>query len=577
MKKTKNLGNDQYCVIYCRVSTKEQEEKGLSLDAQESLLKGWAKDNNFLSVETFRVHESATKSDRKGLRGMFKYCDENSIKNVLVEKTDRLNRNDPEIEALIESYRKKHGFKFFFIKDNEVLDGDLGASRKLLYSVKKAVDGYQAENIVEESQKAVKEKLERGEYPGLPPLGYKSIAKTRAGLPPRIVQTDDATIIKKFLETFSEGKFSVHQSVRLAKDLGLKSKSNGVFSRPQLGKLIKNRFYYGDFVWTHSGMNGGEQKIYENKTASFEPLISKKTWEKNQAILKDRQKNFRTEKLSFKFNNLIVCGKCGRKVYGAQFDHNVEWENKDGKKKKVYKYDPYYLCTKGLYLAEDGTEHCCATPSFKEKELEQMLADEISFIKFNAKHWKKVKSEIFKDETKALIDTEVRILRLEQTNSEKALDKMYSDYCDKIIDGEFFKSKSEKIRDRQREIKDRLEELDEEKEHFDTRIGKSIEVLDGMKNWSEILKKSSDEKKNHLIKLLTIKISTIHDRVEKRGKVYEYKGLEFTYSPEVRELFEIGLLEADDKKNTPRLPSKPSKKDSLIVEKKAMSAAPLRI
>ncbi len=561
MLETTNSGNGNYCVIYCRVSSKKQEEQGLSLLAQESLLRNWSKDNNFFPVETFRVHESATKSDRKGLRGMFKYCDENSIKNVLIEKTDRLNRNDPEIEALIEKYRKEHGFKFFFIKDNEVLDENLGASRKLLYTVKKAVDGYQADNIKEEVLKGIKERLEKGGYPGLPPLGYRAIAKTRAGKPPQIIQTDDAPIIKRFLEEFSTGKFSVHQSVRLAKDLGLKSKSNGMLSRPQLGKLIKNRFYYGEFIWTHAGINGGEQKIFQNKTEGFEPIISKKTWGKNQAILKNNQKNFRTKKLNFKFNDLMTCGKCGRKVYG------IRWGTE-------YKY---YLCTKGLYLAEDGEEHRCKTPSFKEPEIERMLMDEFSLIKFNARHWNKVKALIFKDGTKDLINTEIKILKSEQTKNETKLDKMYSDYCDEIIDGEFFKTRSEKIRVRQKEIKDRLEELEEERDHFDVKIGKSIEVLDAMKNWASILKNSSDEQKKHLIELLTFKISTIHNKVEENGKVLEYKGLEFTYSPEVQELFEIGILEASGEMNLPVDAFRYPRIGSLNVKKLGMSAAPLRI
>lgn len=120
-------------------------------------------------------------------------------------------------------------------------------------------------------------------------------------------------------------------------------------------------------------------------------------------------------------------------------------------------------------------------------------------------------------------------------------------------------------------------DLEEDKEHFDKRIGKSIEVLDAMKNWSKVLKYASDEKKNHLIRLMTIKIFMIHDKVEKDGKVYEYKGLQFTYSPEVRELFEIGILEASMKKDTPKLSLAKLKDDSLIVEKLSISAAPLRI
>ena len=33
---------DNRCILYCRVSSKEQEEKGYSLEAQEKLLKEYA-------------------------------------------------------------------------------------------------------------------------------------------------------------------------------------------------------------------------------------------------------------------------------------------------------------------------------------------------------------------------------------------------------------------------------------------------------------------------------------------------------------------------------------------------------
>ena len=52
-----NMGD--YCVLYCRVSTKDQEEKGLSLDAQEDLLREYAEENHFQIVKLFRGNESA--------------------------------------------------------------------------------------------------------------------------------------------------------------------------------------------------------------------------------------------------------------------------------------------------------------------------------------------------------------------------------------------------------------------------------------------------------------------------------------------------------------------------------------
>jgi len=308
MNKTTNSDNGNYCVIYCRVSSKKQEEQGLSLDAQEKLLREWANEEGLKPVDVFKVQESATKPDRKKFRKMLDFCRENHIKDILIEKQDRLNRDDPAIDALIEEYAKKHDFSFHLFREKSIISKSMSARQRTINRVMGAIDGGKVRETVEDIQKAVLEKLEKGGYPGRIPLGYRAIPKTKTRSP-QIIQTDEAPILKRFLEEFSTGKYSVHQSVRLAKDLGLKSETQQALPRSELNRKIKNRFYYGEFEWTHDGINNGNQKIFQNKTDGFVPIISKKTWEKNQAILKSRQKNFRKGKLAFKFNNLMTCGK----------------------------------------------------------------------------------------------------------------------------------------------------------------------------------------------------------------------------------------------------------------------------
>jgi len=580
---------DNYCVLYCRVSSKPQEEQGLSLDAQESLLRDWAKDNNFLPVKLYRVQESATKSIRKGLRNMLQFCDENEIKNVFVEKVDRLNRDNPEIEALIEKYRKEHGFKFYLIKDNEILDENLGATQKLVYDFKRIVAGWQAGNIAEESAKGTKEALKRGEFPSIPPLGYRSIPKTKR-TPHKIAQTEKASKVRELLELFSTGKYSLAQAIKLARDIGLTPKVKETFTRGAMAKLLKNRFYYGEFEYAHSGIEGGKAIVYQNKTVEFEPLISKETWKKIQEALKKRQNNFNgVKKLKFRFNNLMTCGKCGHAIFGVQFSHNVSWDTKNGKQEKQYTYEPAYRCTYGTWYTPDGKkivpkeyvdkdtltvkeditywedEHDkrvqkiwlkkgtelearkCDHPSFSEKEIEDILMSKVSMIKFNQKHWQEVKDALFQDENKEFLDYEIRNLRSEMTKNETKLDEFYSDYKKGIIDEEYCSSRSKEVRERQQEIKERLEELEEERELYDERIGKAIATLDGIKNWDEVIEKADKNKKDQILRLLTTKIFTSYAKVKVRGAEREYKDLQIVWNNEVRELYELGILELAEK------------------------------
>ena len=73
----------ELAVGYCRVSTKKQEDMGLSLDAQEDYIRNWV-DGNFGLVKVFKVQESGGDSERKHLTKTFEYCIANGVKHILI-------------------------------------------------------------------------------------------------------------------------------------------------------------------------------------------------------------------------------------------------------------------------------------------------------------------------------------------------------------------------------------------------------------------------------------------------------------------------------------------------------------
>ncbi len=81
-------------VIYCRVSSREQEDTGYSLDAQQKLLEDYAEKKGFKVAKIFRISESASgKQIRKIFNEMLECATEHAIENILCEKIDRLTRN----------------------------------------------------------------------------------------------------------------------------------------------------------------------------------------------------------------------------------------------------------------------------------------------------------------------------------------------------------------------------------------------------------------------------------------------------------------------------------------------------
>lgn len=85
-------------VIYARVSTKEQEKEGFSIDAQLKLLRDYANTNGFDILQEYVDVETAKRAGRTGFTemvGFFKKQMKSRVEAgnrciLLVEKTDRL-------------------------------------------------------------------------------------------------------------------------------------------------------------------------------------------------------------------------------------------------------------------------------------------------------------------------------------------------------------------------------------------------------------------------------------------------------------------------------------------------------
>ena len=87
------MENNIKAVAYFRVSSREQED-GFSLIAQENLIDEYTERKNIILIKKFKEAETAKSSGRTEFNKMISFLKENpEIKNVCVEKTDRLYRN----------------------------------------------------------------------------------------------------------------------------------------------------------------------------------------------------------------------------------------------------------------------------------------------------------------------------------------------------------------------------------------------------------------------------------------------------------------------------------------------------
>src|SRR6185437_5319676 len=141
----------QSAVIYTRVSSREQEQEGFSLDAQSKILREYASRNGFEIIRAFEDVETAKTAGRKHFGEMVAFFRRNrSCRILLVEKTDRLYRNFRDAVTIEEL-----DVAIQFVKESQVLSRDAKSQVKFMHDIRLAVARNYSENLREEVKKGM--------------------------------------------------------------------------------------------------------------------------------------------------------------------------------------------------------------------------------------------------------------------------------------------------------------------------------------------------------------------------------------------------------------------------------------
>ncbi len=159
--------------IYCRVSTKEQGESGLSLEHQEQRCKSYCDAKGWKIYETFIEVASAGNMERPKLQQLFN--DGNNGKfNVLVAwRLDRISRVPKDYYYIIEEFDKLN-------IDIAMVEGNIDTTRaegRMLLGILLQFASFERELGKERTSAGMEQKAIRGEFLGGPPiLGYDLLA-----------------------------------------------------------------------------------------------------------------------------------------------------------------------------------------------------------------------------------------------------------------------------------------------------------------------------------------------------------------------------------------------------------------
>jgi DNA invertase Pin-like site-specific DNA recombinase len=297
-------------VIYLRVSTKEQAERGgesegFSIPAQREACLRKAQSLGARVVGEFVDRgESARSADRPELQRMLRYIQKQSVAFAIVHKVDRLARNrvdDVEINLAL----TKAGVQLVSCTENI----DETPSGMLLHGIMSSIAEFYSRNLATESRKGMRQKARSGGTPGMAPFGYiNTRIRTAEGREVRTVEVDPerAEIVRWLYEAYATGESTLVQlrdelAARGVTALPRPNKPARPLAQSHIHTILKNRYYVG--VVTFDGVE------YPGK---HEPLVSEALWHQVQQVRVARvQSGEKPRQRPHYLKGSLYCGQCG--------------------------------------------------------------------------------------------------------------------------------------------------------------------------------------------------------------------------------------------------------------------------
>jgi len=295
------------CVIYARVSTKEQADEGYSIDAQLKACRELCQREGLVVVAEFVESESAGKAGRTRFAEMCAYfADHAEVRLVVAHKLDRLTRNFSDSLKLEEL-----GVHDRFV----VSDFPEGPAGVLARDVNLAVAKHYVNNLREEVKKGMAEKVAQGGWPHKAPLGYRNDRDART----LVIDPPNAAFVVHAFERYASGLVSLSALADELYSMGLRSRAGRKVYRSNLDTILKNPVYTGQMRWKGTLYPGAHQ-----------PLVSPALFDRVQAAFAPNRTKNNAQTRSYVLRDFLYCTECGAKITAG-----------------THKGLTYYRCTHG--------------------------------------------------------------------------------------------------------------------------------------------------------------------------------------------------------------------------------------
>ena len=426
--------------IYCRKSSEDEERQILSIEAQLQELRDFARNNNLFVVREFTESRTAKEPGRPIFNQMLLELEKGNASGILAWNPDRLARNSIDGGKIIYLVDTR---KIIFLKF-PTFWFEATPQGKFMLSVAFGQAKYYTDNLRENILRGIRQKLRRGEFPCKAPLGYFNEPRLRTIEP----NLKTFSLVKKTLELFASGEFSLTGIQAKMFSLGLVGKDGNKMALSSIQKILTKSFYYG--VISYDG------ELYQG---SHKPMISKGTFDRIQVALKNHSKpRHKRAERELQFLGFAKCGDCNYAI-------TAERKFKPSGREYVY-----YRCTH-----KSKTKVCAERKFVREENLAKQIEDICQKVSIpdewkekymlKVSEWEKEKyhsSAVFAQNLKDKIET-----------IKTRLDRLADAYLDQAIELEEYKEKKNKLIEQKAEFEEKQRDFERKGNHW----------LELLKNW----------------------------------------------------------------------------------------------
>jgi site-specific DNA recombinase len=318
-------------IIYARVSTDEQAEKGYSLQSQVKACREYASDHNLNIVAEITDDFTGTTLDRPGFNELESLLVRKEAQAIVITEADRLSRNAADTLAIYDEWADV-GIELHFCDSGQV---NFGEESILVNGLPVLVAQYERVKTRKRTMKGRYDKAMSGKpvMNGTPPYGYR-----RRGF------REDAELVKyepelkvvcDIFEWYTKGNgtgspMSLRKIAKKLNELGVPSTSpSKEWTLTRIRRILYNEIYAGvTYYGKRRTRNKGGKTIViahlpkEQWIAIPVPhlaVIDKQTFEAVQSRKeRNKQLQLRNGKRRYLMSGHFRCGNCGQVMVGSK-------------------------------------------------------------------------------------------------------------------------------------------------------------------------------------------------------------------------------------------------------------------